>query len=905
MKEKSEVKVFRLNDYQVPYFLITHIELQVDLSQAPVQVKSRLTIKANPECKNIPQNLVLDGENMNVLSIKLDGHVLRDQEHYTLTENSLTIHHVPLDQTFYLETGAQLGINTTLFGLYKTEGIYLVKAETQGMRRFIFCKDRPDVLSTYQTTIIANENEFPVLLSNGQLIKEEKLSENIKAVTWLDKTPKPTYLFALVAGDLEMVSTPFVTKSGHELNIDFFVNKDSIHKCNFAKSVLQEAMRWDEKTYGLECELSRHMVAGVNKYASGASEPTGLNLFNTEYLFASPEVKTDADFLTIANVVSHEYFHYWTGDRVTIRDWHNLAWKEGLTTFRAAEFCEDLFGRDLMRILKGKTLDATVSRPDSYTAVRSLYTAAAYEKSAEIFRMIKTVLGDERFYHGMNHFLRENDGGAITIEDLLLSLQKTSGIHLISFLPWFTEEGIPQLGITDSYDAENQQYTLHIKQSGPTDDYSARPIPLKLGLLDENGKEIVDDRTILVDQLAQDIVFNDVTSRPIPSLLRHFSAPVKLNYCHTEADLLVLMQHDSDLFNRSEAAKKIILNLIEHYCSDKKIELSPDFFATYRALLHDETINTGVLAEIISIPAENVLIDDVKTPDLDKIHEARELIVNALAAELVSDFKTCLTRINRHTLTSPSPFESFDINEANRRRLQTVCLNYLSHVEPSKTKQLALQQFGDALGNNMSETMNALTLLCEMHVPETAMALSQFYNCWSQDVSAINYWFRIQASAQSPHIVTEVRKLMQHPAFDMSNPNKLFALMRPFLKNPLGFHAASGEGYQLIAEIILALDTIMPDHGVSFAKKLVNWEPYDAKRQQLMHDRVVFLSDKVTSVGICDVIKAALEKPYKKDSGVDPSQSAAAIPVAHQMLSWMENSNAVKHTPVKTSSLNM
>lgn len=429
---KNHSGIFRLNDYKVLDYLIKHIDLELNLSKKPVQSKTVLTIEPNPKAKSYSLDLELDGENMLLESIFLDGKELSPEE-YEITKDSLIIKNIPQGRTFTLETTTHLGENTDLFGLYETEGVILVKAETEGLRRVLYCHDRPDNLATYKTTIIANKEDYPVLLSNGSLIAKKDLDEGLHSVTWLDNVPKPSYLFALVAGKLQKSVTYFKTRSDRQLPIEFYVPPAATSKCDFAKEVLKEAMRWDEEVFDLDCELPQHMVAGVDKYASGASEPTGLNLFNTANLFATPATRTDADFLRVLEVVAHEYFHYWSGDRVTIRDWFNLPFKEGLTTFRAAMFRERLFGTDLIRMIDGKNLDERAPRQDTYTNVRSLYTAAAYEKSADIFRMMMLYMGEKTFYQEMSKFLKNNDGQAVTLEDVLASLSNSTGKDMSSF----------------------------------------------------------------------------------------------------------------------------------------------------------------------------------------------------------------------------------------------------------------------------------------------------------------------------------------------------------------------------------------------------------------------------------------------------------------------------------------
>lgn len=853
--KKGQSKVYNLADYKAPCFLVTHVDLEIDLSKKPVQSKASLTIIPNPDVESHPLDLVLDGENMVLTSISLDGKPLQLEE-YELTDKSLTIKNVPQGKTFTLITTTLLGENTDLFGLYETEGTFLVKAETEGLRRVLFCNDRPDNLATYKTKIIANKEDFPVLLSNGHLVNSEVLENDLHSVTWIDNVPKPSYLFALVAGNLQYSVTYYKTQSGRTLPIEFYVPPEATAKCDFAKEVLKQAMAWDERTYHLECALQQHMVAGVDKYASGASEPTGLNLFNTENLFATPETKTDSGILRVLEVVAHEFFHYWSGDRVTIRDWHNLPFKEGLTTFRAAMFQEDLFGTDLVKLLNGKNLDERAPRQNSYTEVRSLYTAAAYEKSADIFRMIMLTVGKESFYKGMTQFLLDNDGGAVTLENVLDSLSSSTGINLNPFLSWFIEAGIPGITVTDDYNQVTKEYTLKIK----TKNAAGRPIPFVLGLLDSSGKEIMADKTLMLDQPEMEFHFYNILSKPTPSLLRSFSAPVTLNYNYTNDSLLLLIQNDSNLYNRCEAATQLIARMVTDFCDGKAIELTSQFFDAYRSLLTDKRLSEWMLAELLTLPSEELLAATISKPIFEKLGEGRLFIQKELARELKSDLFQLYNNLQLQPPVQKSQFTIFDIREAGIRRLKAVCYSYFQWTDLAKTTEYLLLQFKDALGHDMTETISALTQLCDINCKEVDELLNDFYQYWEKDTNAINYWFNVQAAIHSNKVVNRVAQLMQHPAFDLSNPNKVYALLGTFIKNPYGFHASSGEGYHLLAEAVLRLDKINPTLAANLTGYFINWNKYDDNRQKMMLDVLVMIHDKAISADVKNTAKKGLDK---------------------------------------------
>ena len=840
---QTKNKLYQLNEYTVPDYLMTHVDLEIDLVKHPETSKAKLTLKPNPAVQRSPKNLCLDGEYLTLSCVKLNGKTLNESE-YVLTEHSLTIKNVPRNQEFDVETFSILTQSTDLFGLYKTDEIYLVKAETEGLRRVFFCIDRPDNLATYTTNIIANQEQYPVLLSNGKLIAKKNFADGLHCATWYDSLPKPSYLFALVAGNLNFSGSSFKTRSGRDLSIEFYVSSQNIVKCQFAQEVLKMAMAWDETAFNLDCDLDQHMIVGVDKYASGASEPTGLNLFNTENLFATPEIKTDLGMLRVLEVVAHEFFHYWSGNRVTIRDWFNLCFKEGLTTFRTAMFFEELFGTDLARLLNGKNLTEQAPRLSSYIAVRSLYTIAAYEKAADIFRMMMLVIGKNVFYKSISEFLKAYDGKAVTIEEVLDYLTKSTGFDMHSFLPWFTEPGIPKVSISEHYDAERQLYRLDIK----TTDESNKPIPLQMGLLDNTGTEIIKERLLLINNPTMSFEFPNLPTRPIPSLLRSFSAPIYLCHNASNEDLLVLIQHDSNLYNRCEAAKMLILNLVTEYCATQTISYPPSFFSFYRSLLKNSKLEPWILAELLTIPSEETLIASFEKPQFELLAEARLQIQKKIALELKDDWSNLLQMIADY-LPNPTPqFPLFDIRDVGIRRLKEVYFSYLQHLDPTRVRNELLKQFKNKLSSNMTETISSLNLLAgmesELSLDET---LNQFYNYWKDDPNAINYWFNVQGSIHADYVVAKVKGLLNHPAFDISNPNKIYALLGSFMINPYGFHNSSGEGYQLVAKVILVLDKLNPPLAATLVQKFSTWEKYDDHRKKLMQDNLILIEKEASS----------------------------------------------------------
>ena len=701
--------------------------------------------------------------------------------------------------------------------------------------------------------MIANKKQYPTLLSNGSFTKEEDLGNDIHSVTRTIPLAIPSYLFAIVAGKLSCTETFYKTKLGRKIDIKFYVPEEAINKATFAQEVLRTAMEWDENRFDLECFLPEYKVAGVNKYASGASECMGLTLFNTANLFATPESRTDVDILRVLDVVAHEYFHTWTGNFVTIRDWFNLPLKEGLTTLRASLFLEYLLGVDLERMFDGRSFDERAPRPSSYTAVRSLYTSAAYEKSAEVFRMIMNALGEEAFNTALSTFLKTNMGQATTIEHLLDSLSEQCSKDVRHFLSWFTESGVPKVNVTEEYDLLTQTYRLKFL----TADGKGRPIPIALSLFNSQGEKISADATPTLNQDEMVFEYHNIPEKPTPSLLRDFSAPVQLQFDYTDEQLLLLMQHDKDVYARCKAAKTLITKMVSNYCSGKSIEFSTEFIVTYLSILNDDRIKTWVLAELFALPSEEVLIASLPNASFEQIAEGRRLIQQKLAQELKTDLQVIVSTLNTETPENPV---LFDITAAGNRRFKAVCNSYLLAIEPKQTEQALIKQFKQSLGHNMTETISALTLLANANCNELDSLLSEFYHYWQKDIDAINYWFNLQASAHSANVVQNVEKLIHHPAFDLSNPNKVNALLGTFIKNPYGFHAASGEGYKLVALFILELEKINPTLAANLTEKFNTWQQYDTKRQELMIACLVQINSKSTTPDVGNMAKKGLEK---------------------------------------------
>lgn len=842
----------KLGDYRVLDFFIRKVALELDLTKAPVQSKAHLTVEQNPNGSLSAKDLHLDCEHIKLIALALNGKILSPEE-YELEDHQLIIKNVPKETSFQVEIISQLGENTDLFGLYKTEGTALVKAETEGLRRVFPCIDRPDNLAEYVTTIIASKQEYPALLSNGVLIAHHDLANGIHSVTWHDPIPKPSYLFAMVAGDLKCVTTSYKTQRGREIPIEFYIPKEDIKRSLFAQKAIQNAIQYDEEYFNLECPLPLLKIAGVNKYASGASEPTGLILFNTANLLGTEASRTDHDLIRILDVVAHEYFHTWTGNLVTIRDWFNLCVKEGLTTLRASLFLEQSLGVDLARMFERRSLDARAPRPEAYTAVRSLYTAAAYEKSAEIFRMIMNAMGRKKFHESLSAFLQKNKGNAVTLENILHYLSKKSGQTLSSFLSWFSESGVPKVTVRDEYNAETHIYKLKFT----TTDAKHRLIPIKILLFDKSGAPLSQEEIIILEQPETECTYENIPQQPIPSLLRGLSAPVTLEYEYTNEQLLVLMQYDGDVYNQCNSVKILITRMVQKYCTGT-LEFSSDFTVAYLNLLLNNQQPSWALAELLTLPTEEALIASLPNINFEKIAEARRVIQQKLGMELKLDLHRMLAELSAPIQIKVNTL--FDMNAAGNRRLKYAIYSLLLAAEPKATEEALIREFNLFLATNMTETCSALTLLANINSSELNQLLERFYTYWKHDINAINYWFNLQAAAHSTTVVNRVAELMQHEAFDLSNPNKVSALLGAFINNPYGFHAISGAGYKLVASVILEVEQFNPTLAARLTEQFNGWGNIEKKRQELMLNSLSYIYQKAISVDVRSIAKKELEK---------------------------------------------
>ena len=847
----------RLADYQPTAYLIETVDLVFELGAKDTRVKSRLGIRRNPAVAERGAALHLDGEALELMSLALDGEPLGANRYQLKPEGGLILADVPDAFTLDVETRIAPQSNTALSGLYVSGGNFCTQCEPEGFRRITYFIDRPDVMARYTTTITAEKGRYPVLLANGNPVERGDIDARRHWAKWVDPHPKPSYLFALVAGDLVAVEDRFTTLSGKEVALAIWVRRGDEDKCGHAMASLKKAMRWDEEVFGLEYDLDVFNIVAVSDFNMGAMENKGLNIFNTRYVLAKPETATDADYQNIESVIAHEYFHNWTGNRVTCRDWFQLSLKEGLTVFRDQEFSADQGSRAVRRIGDVRMLRAMQFpeddgplahpvRPNSYIRIDNFYTPTVYNKGAELVRMIHTLLGREAFRRGMDLYIRRHDNQAVTIEDFVAAMQDASGVDLGQFKRWYEQAGRPEITIEDRWDKATKSYELSIAQKAPPTPGQAEKlpmlIPLAMGLLGPDGAELrtrLEDeaesqdgtRVITLAEARESFRFVDVPGPPVPSLLRGFSAPVKLKDVPLER-LKFLAINDPEPFARWEAGQQVatyvLLDGIEACRSGVgPAPLDPDLVTALRRILADAERDPAFAAEALTLPSEAFLADQVAVVDVDAIHAARESarveLGRALSMELASAYVALAD-------TGPYQIEGAAIG---RRALRNTCLAYIAAADAERGATLAKAQFETRA--NMTDVLAALTVLADLDRPERPAALARFYAAWSRDELVIDKWFALQARSSLPGTPNRVRELTMHPAFERKNPNRVRALVGAFAQgNQIRFHDASGAGYAFLADEVITLDPINPTTAARLVQPLGAWRRHNPARQALM-----------------------------------------------------------------------
>jgi aminopeptidase N len=853
---KQALQTIHLRDYRPSAFLVDTIDLHFELDPKRTRVRARLQVRANPDRPGRPEALRLDGRQLELLDIWLDDRQLAAGE-YAVDNEGLTLPGVP--EQFTLETLVVINpdANTALEGLYRASAIFCTQCEAQGFRKITYYPDRPDVMARYTTTLVGDRDSTPVLLANGNLTARGVLEDGRHYAVFDDPFPKPSYLFAMVAGRLTAIEDRFITMSGRPVGLQIFVEERNRYKCEHAMLSLKKAMRWDEETYGLEYDLDEYKVVAVDDFNMGAMENKGLNIFNSKYVLARPETATDADYQGIEGVIAHEYFHNWTGNRVTCRDWFQLSLKEGLTVFRDQEFSADMGSRAVKRISDVRLLRnaqfpedagpmAHPVRPESYIEINNFYTATVYNKGAEVIRMYQTLLGVEGFRRGLRLYFERHDGQAVTTDDFLAAMADANGADLSRFLLWYSQAGTPLLDIRGAYDEAAGEFRLQVRQSCPdTPGQSGKQpflLPLQIGLLGPDGHDLPlqllgEDapqgvsRTLQISAAEQELVFVNLPVRPVPSLLRGFSAPVKVRYPYSREELAFLFANDGDAFNRWEAgqrlAAEVVLEQAAGACGDGPLPAPDDFLAAFRAALTDRGADPGLLALALTLPGELELAEAMAVADPGAIHAARQGLRSALARALRNDFGAVMDAMRDHGLYSLAP------QAIGRRSLKNLCLGYLALLAEPGIHQACFEQFADA--DNMTDRMAALTCLVHNQLPKWQESLDGFYHQFQDDPLVVDKWFSLQATSPQPVTLDRVRELMTHPAFTMRNPNRVRALVGAFAHgNPALFHDISGEGYSFVADRILELDGLNPQVAARMLAPLSRWRRYDSTRQNLM-----------------------------------------------------------------------
>ncbi|MEX2469193.1 MAG: aminopeptidase N [Pseudohongiellaceae bacterium] len=869
----AQARTTYLKNYRPPEFLIETTELHFDLHEDHATVRSRLLFKRNPAAGNqSTDSLVLHGQNLVLQFLALDGRTLT-QSDFLVDDETLTIPHLSRQlghkaDRFELRCHTRLEPqnNTTLEGLFKSGRMFCTQCEAEGFRCITYYLDRPDVMSKFVTTIVADRKKYPVLLSNGNLVDSGEVEDDPARhwVTWRDPFKKPSYLFALVAGDLVSLDDSFVTQGEREVSLRIFVEEKDLDKCDHAMASLKRAMRWDEEKFGREYDLDIFMIVAVDDFNMGAMENKGLNIFNTSCVLANPHTTTDLAFRRVEAVVAHEYFHNWSGNRVTCRDWFQLSLKEGFTVFRDSEFSADMGSRTVKRVEEVNLLKtvqfaedagplAHSVRPDSYMEIANFYTVTIYEKGAEVVRMISLLLGEEKFRAGCDLYFKRHDGQAVTTEEFVKAMEDASDYDLSQFRRWYTQAGTPVLDIEGEFDESAATYTLHVRQHCPASPgQSAKQpvvIPLRLGLLGRDGRELPLllegdyeerlDRVLAVTEAEQHFVFTGIREAPVPSLLRSFSAPVRLNFAYSREELYFLMVHDSDGFNRWNASQLLACDIMDEMLRARDEGGSAAVPAILRdawggilaAVPKDPSLDKAMVAHLLNPPTESFLIERADVADVEGIHAVREALLDHLGGEHKAAFAACY-----EANSSDGEFR-VDAGAMAERALKNLALYYLVRSGDAAWVERCYKQCRGA--TNMTDQLTALRYLVHSNAEAAAalreQALGEFYAQWRHEALVVDQWFMVQATAPLPDTLERVRELLSHPDFTLRNPNKVRSLIGAFCgQNHVGFHHRDGSGYEFLADQALALDKLNPQIAARLLTPLTRWRKFDNDRQRQM-----------------------------------------------------------------------
>ncbi|MGP0152266.1 aminopeptidase N [Pantoea ananatis] len=844
MTQQPQIK-YR-HDYRAPDYTITDIDLTFELDESTTRVTAVSQVKRQGDSQ---AELRLDGEDLTLVSLEVDGQAWTA---WREEAGCLVLSQLPDSFTLKIVNDIHPDRNSALEGLYKSGEALCTQCEAEGFRHITWYLDRPDVLARFTTTIIADGSRYPFLLSNGNRVDSGQDDKGRNWVKWQDPFPKPCYLFALVAGDFDVLRDSFTTRSGRNVALEIFVDRGNLDRADWAMTSLKNSMKWDEERFGLEYDLDIFMIVAVDFFNMGAMENKGLNVFNSKYVLAKAETATDKDYLGIEAVIGHEYFHNWTGNRVTCRDWFQLSLKEGLTVFRDQEFSSDLGSRavnriDNVRIMRGAQFAEDASpmahpiRPDQVIEMNNFYTLTVYEKGSEVIRMMHTLLGEANFQKGMQLYFERHDGSAATCDDFVQAMEDASNVDLSQFRRWYSQSGTPTLSVRDDYNPELEQYTLHVTQHTPPTAGQKEKLPLHIPLdielydgqgkvipLQHNGHPV--HNVLNVTEEFQTFTFDNVYFQPVPSLLREFSAPVKLDYKWSDAQLTFLMRHASNDFSRWDAAQSLLatylrLNVARHQ-QGQHLSLPLHVADAFRTVLLDANSDPALTALILSLPGENEIAELFEIIDPQAIALVREALVRTLARELADEFFAV------YNANQQAEYH-VDHAEIGKRSLKNICLYYLAFGDMDLADKLVQAQYDHA--NNMTDSLAALSAAVAAQLPCRDTLLADYDERWHKDGLVMDKWFMLQATSPAQNALINVRRLLSHRSFSMGNPNRIRSLIGAFASgNPSAFHAEDGSGYRFLVEMLTDLNTRNPQVASRMIEPLIRLKRYDAHRQALM-----------------------------------------------------------------------
>lgn len=838
--EDGKPKEKFLKDYKKPDFSIESVYLTFELEDTQTIVETELKIHKESSGSNNP--LILNGERLKLLSVEIDGKSL-DKDSYTVDSKHLTIKNVPDKFTLKTKVETNPTANTFLDGLYKSKGIFCTQNEPEGFRKITYFLDRPDVMSSFTTKLIADKAKYPVLLSNGNKVESGSFDEKRHYAVWNDPFKKPAYLFALIGGDLGCIESEYVRRSGKPVKLQIFCEKGSESKCEFSMEALKKSMKWDEDVFNLEYDLDIFMIAAVEAFNAGAMENKGLNIFNISCVLADKETATDDNFIRVEKVIAHEYFHNWTGDRVTVRDWFQLTLKEGLTVFRDQEFTSDMHSRPVHRIenvsiLKAHQFSEDAGptahpiRPSSYIEMNNFYTTTVYDKGSEIIRMVYTLIGKENFFKGMKKYFELFDGHAVTCDDFIHAMELGSNKDLKQFKRWYEQKGTPNVKVSFEYKPNSKQFSLKVAQSNPKEGPDASPLhfPLEIGLLKPNGEEYLIKNLLEVKDKEQVFTFDNIDQKPFVSLNRNFSSPVKIESPLDTQDYIFLMGHDTNEFNRWDAAQEIAMQLMQQavqvWETSPPSALNPAYVEAFGLLLSDNQLDASFKALALALPSESLMGQNQKIIQFNDNHSVREWFKEELANFHEEKFLELYHQLNIET-----PYK-IEASEMGRRKLKNMCLAYLSYLNKREYHELCFKQFKNA--NNMTDQFAALSILNQVEGPERIEAMQTFYDKWKNDVLVITKWLSLEAGSTLPGALERVEALIKNPVFDYKIPNISRAVLGSFFENHIHFHALDGSGYQFAKEQIGHLDEINPSVAARLSSAFRKYPKLDDLRREKM-----------------------------------------------------------------------